>query len=169
MMSVYTWPLFCICLSPILIILTWPVIWSFAFANYILIYLSYFIAAARGGATTTGIKCSYPFFPSIRISPDFSMLSKLNTAEKSIPHFIRDPCLYPQYWVFCCIMNRPCYILTWLFVLTAFNVRGSNLRNLLSLGSLCSKGAVLFKPINVGTDTTSDWEWIHGGNWRQRF
>ena len=83
MMSVYACPLFCICLSPIRIILTWPVI---------LIYLSYFTAAAPGGATTTGIKCSYPFFSSIRISPDFSLLSKLNTAEKSIPHFIRDPC-----------------------------------------------------------------------------
>ena len=41
----------------------------------------------------TGIKCSYPFFSSIRISPDSILLSKLNTAEKSIPHLTRDPCL----------------------------------------------------------------------------
>ena len=96
MMSVYACPLFCICLSPIRIILTWPVI---------LIYLSYFTAAAPGGATTTGIKCSYPFFSSIRISPEFSLLSKLNIAEKNIPHFIRDPCFSPQYWVYRASIN----------------------------------------------------------------
>ena len=94
----------CVCLSIVLYLLIphsynphLTTIGSFAFANYILIYLSYFTAAAPGGASTTGIKCSYPFFSSIRISPDFSLLLKLNTAEKSIRHLIRDHCLPPQH------------------------------------------------------------------------
>ena len=37
-------------------------VWSFALANYSLIYFCYFTAAAPGWAATTGIKCSNRFF-----------------------------------------------------------------------------------------------------------